>query len=110
MHDVFEIEGIFEETLPVPFMFNGGKINMDVFISKLTPDFHKELKAATEQDEVDGLVHLISEALKGWSCVLKGISYPPTKENLGRLPLKMLTPAAEAILTVWTGNPQSEQA
>ncbi len=101
----FNIADVLEIAVSTPFEYRGTRIEMEVYIERITPEFRERLAAATDKSEEDAVRALVVEAAKSWSLNWNGQPFPPTYENTSRCPYSFLAAAANAVLKVWSGDP-----
>jgi hypothetical protein len=99
-----------EQTVLLPIEWNGETANLTVYLERITPETLEEISDAAAKSQVDSLCRIVAQFTKSWDIEWNGEPFPPSFDNLRKLPLKFLAKCAEEVLGLWQGNPMSAKS
>lgn len=102
---MLNLTAVLETTVNVPFIYKEDTVNCVVYLERATPALRQELADAAEKRDDDAVRLLVSRLIKSWDVVADDEPFPPTFENTLLLPYAFLIKAAEAVMSLWQGNP-----
>src|SRR5436190_18680036 len=93
-----------EQTVPLPIEWNGETVNLIVYLERITPESLEEISDAAAKSQVDSLCRIVAQFTKSWDIEWNGDPFPPSFDNLRKLPLKFLATCAEKVLGLMQAN------
>src|SRR5687768_14332770 len=82
-------------------VYNGEKFSFSVKMNNFTPEFHQTYKDAA--DKPIEIARALSLVLTDWDIDLAGKPFPPTFDNLQRVPSDFLWDLLVRIFDTWNG-------
>lgn len=99
------IAALVSDTTDITFSYRGEDITATFLTDCLSPDFLQGLKDM--EDTPVEIARVLGDALQSWNIDWDGESFPPTFENLRKLPFDFHTALANTIAETWTGKSQT---
>ncbi len=103
------INTFLEKTVAITFDFPndlGEKEGIELTVKEhsLTPRILTTMQELAKNEDVTELPVVLAQIVTNWSIDADGEPFPPTLENLNKLPVNFLAAMAEAVAGVWAGN------
>jgi hypothetical protein len=91
-----------DETVTFDDEYNGEKFSFTAKKNVLTPDLLQKFQDVNKRPEAQA--EMLAGILTGWTIDMHGELYPPTFENLNRIPTDFLWQIFNRIAETWSGN------
>ena len=108
----FNVSKLIDETVSVSFSYTHestgevGEINALVKKASLTPSFGQMLVDFENSSDFISVARELSEIATEWDMDYNGEPFPPSFDNLRRLPMPFLAAFIRAITEQWSGKPK----